>query len=139
MNPSSQRTIRIAASIASIFSPFRNGCNLAPAPAGAKKTSYVSSFTKRLPDINLEERVVVVVMAPGEVLLLLAAIRSIEVTIVAVLVGEVLTISAIFVVVPGVVVFALFIVIALFLVIFVVSSRCDRSDQSGGQCERAQN
>ena len=78
-------------------------------------------------------------MAPAEILLLLTVLLSIEITIVAVLLPKILAVSTIFVVVPGVVVFALFIVVALFLVISVVSLRCDRSDQYGAQCERAQN
>jgi len=76
-------------------------------------------------------------VAPREVLLLLALVQPIEVAIVAVLLRQILPVSTIFVTVPGMVIFAILIVVAFFLVISVVSSRCDRSDQGGAQCERA--
>jgi hypothetical protein len=92
-----------------------------------------------LPNFKLEERVIWVRMPPPEILLLLGAVRSIEITIIAVLLPKILAVSAIFVVVPGVIVFAVSIVVALFLVISVVSSRCDRSDEGSAQYECGQN
>jgi hypothetical protein len=64
-------------------------------------------------------------VAPREVLLLLATVRSIEIAIVAVLLPKILAVRAILIVVPGVVVFAVSIVVPLF--VMVVSSRYHRN------------
>ena len=68
-------------------------------------------------------------VAPGEVSLLLATVLSAEVAIVAVLLHEILAVSTIFISVPGVVVLAVAVVVAL--VVMVVSSRSDWSYESG--------
>ena len=81
-----------------------------------------------LSNFKLEERVIWVGMSPPEILLLLGAVRSIEITIIAVLLRKILAVSAIFVVVPSVVVATGTIVVAPFLMVSVVGSRHDRSD-----------
>ena len=96
-------------------------------------------YAKSLPNLDLEERVIGMRMTPREVLLLLILLHFIECTIILMLLLEIGPVGAIFVVVPGVVVFAFFIVVALVLVISVVSSRCDGSDERGAQYERTQN
>ena len=78
-------------------------------------------------------------MAPREVLLLFAALRAVEITIVAVLLPEILAVSTIFVVVPGVVIVAFFIVITFFMVVSVVRSRYRWNDKSSAYNECAQN
>jgi hypothetical protein len=69
--------------------------------------------------------------------LLLAMLRFIEITIVAVLVRKVLAVSTIFIGVPSVVVVTAFVVVALFLMGFAVITRYGGSDQGGAQYERA--
>ena len=67
-------------------------------------------------------------MAPLEILLLPAAIDTIEVTIVPMLLLEIRAVSVIFVAVPRVIIVAVSIVVAFFLVIPIISSRYDRTD-----------
>jgi membrane protein implicated in regulation of membrane protease activity len=92
-----------------------------------------------LPNIKSEDHVIGVAVAPLKVFLLLAAFLSIELTIIAVLILEIVAVSAVFIAIPGVVVAAVSIAVAPFVVVSVVRSRYDRSDQSGAQCERGQN
>jgi hypothetical protein len=93
--------------------------------AGQGEADFAAPLPEGLPDLNLEERVIWVRMAPREVLLLLATVCSIEIAIVAVLLPKILAVSTIFIVIPGVVVLAVTIVIALF--VMVVSSRYHRN------------
>src|SRR5271165_443425 len=77
-------------------------------------------------------------MAPFEVLLLLASIDPIKLAIVPMLLLEIGAVSVILVAVPRMVVVALSIVVAFFVVI-VLGSRYGRTDQGGAQHERSQN
>jgi hypothetical protein len=90
-------------------------------------------------DLNFEERVVGVFMAPLEVLLLLAPLHLIEVPVVSLLLLEIGAVSTIFVVVPRMVVAGISIVIAFFVMVAVVSSSGDRANQSGAHHQCAQN
>jgi hypothetical protein len=101
--------------------------------AGQGEADFAAPLPEGLPDLNLEERVIWVRMAPRDVLLLLATVCSIEIAIVAVLLAEILPVRAILIVVPSVVIFALSIVVALFVMISVVSSRGNWSYERGAQ------
>jgi hypothetical protein len=93
--------------------------------AGLDEADFAAPLPEGLPNLNLEERVIWVRMAPREVLLLLATVGSIEIAIVAVLLPKILAVSTIFIVIPGVVVLAVPIVVPLF--VMVVSSRYHRN------------
>ena len=84
-----------------------------------------------LPDFDFEERIVGVLMAPREVLLLLAPVHFIELTILLVLLRDIAAVSTIFVAVPRMVVLAALVVVPLFL--RGSSSRYDRTNQGGAQ------
>jgi hypothetical protein len=94
---------------------------------------------KRLSNLNVDDCVIGVCMAPLEILLLLAPIDTIEVTIVPMLLLKIGAVSMIFVVVPGVIIVAVSIVVAFFVVVSIIRSRYDRTDQGGAQHESAQN
>jgi hypothetical protein len=91
-------------------------------------------------NLNFEERVVGVLMAPREVLLLLGPLHSIEITIFPLLLLEICAVSTIFVAVPRMVILAAAIVVAFFVMVCVVRSSHDRADRHrGAQYQRAQN
>lgn len=94
---------------------------------------------KRLSNFNFEEQAIGVFMAPLEILLLLAPINLIEITIALMLLLEIRTVSTIFAAVPRMVVVAVSIVVAFFLVIFVPGPHYRGTDQAGAQHERAKN
>jgi hypothetical protein len=75
--------------------------------------------------------------SPREVLLLLAPVRSVEITILLVLLREIAAVSTIFVVVPRMIVLAALIVVTFFLRGFGL--RYHGTDQCGAQRQRAQN
>ena len=77
-------------------------------------------------------------MAPSEVLLLFTPPHSVKITVVAMPFSEIRAVCPILAVVPRMVVVALPIVVASF-VIPVVSSRYGRTDQGSAQNQRAQN
>src|SRR5690348_12598566 len=77
-------------------------------------------------------------MAPLEVLLLLASLHFIEMTLIPMLILDVGAVSTILIVVPGMVVAGIAIVVALFVMVSVFSSRCDGNDQGGAERQRAQ-
>jgi hypothetical protein len=97
------------------------------------------SQVSRLVNVNSEERVIRVLMAPPEVLPSLVTLHSSEITILPVLLLKICSVGTIFVAVPSVVVVAVAIIVASFLLVPVLGPRYDRSDQSGAQYERAQN
>lgn len=94
---------------------------------------------KQLSNFHFDERVIGVGMTPLEVLLLLASVDPVELAIVPMLLLEIGAVSMIFVAVPRMVVVAVSIVVAFFVVISVIGSRYDRSDQGGAQHECTQN
>jgi hypothetical protein len=89
-----------------------------------------------LSNINLEERVIGMAVAPSEVFLPLAAIQSVELPIVAMLLTQVKPVSAIFVAVVDVIVAAIPIVVPLFMV--VVRPR-HRNQERGTQQQPTEN
>jgi len=102
---------------------------------GASASDQVSP----LPNLNFEECVIGMLMAPGKVLLLLGPLYFIEITIIPMLFLEIGAVRTIFVVIPCMVVLTASIVVASFLMVCVVSPRNDRTDHGGAQHQRAQN
>jgi len=113
---------------------FDSSCLLAqpPAPLPAWQTK-VHTARDSLSDLNLEECVIWVFMAPPEVLPLLVALHSVEIAIIPVLLLKIYPVGPIFIAVPLMIVTGVSIVVAPVLVISVVSSRYDRSDEGGAQ------
>ena len=74
-----------------------------------------------LPNLNFKERAIGVLMAPTEVVLLLAVILSMELAVMAMALAKISAISAIFVSIPRMVVVATFVVVASFMMVAVVS------------------
>jgi hypothetical protein len=89
-----------------------------------------------LSNINLEERVIGMVVAPSEIFLPLMAIYSVELPIVAMPLTQVKPVSAIFVAIVDVIVPAIPIVVTLFMV--VVRPR-HRDQEGGAKQESAEN
>ena len=109
------------------------------AAPGAGLIAGAASQASPLANLNLEERVIGVFMTPPEVLLLLAPIHSVEIAIIPMLLLDIGVVSTIFVGVPGVVIAAAFIVIALFMTVSVVRSRDGSTDQGGAEHQSTQN
>jgi len=91
-----------------------------------------------LPNFNFEERGIGVLMTPVEVLLLLAAIHSVEIAIILMVLLKIGAVSTVFIIVPRVIVFAVAIVVPFFLMVSVLSSPGYRSHQRSAQYERTQ-
>jgi len=88
---------------------------------------------RKLSDLNPEERVIRVFMAPPEVLPLPVTVHSVEFKILPVLLLKICPVGTIFVVVPLMIVTGVLIVIAPFVAVSVVVSRCEWSDEGGAQ------
>jgi len=107
--------------------------------ASAGLIAGASGRTPSLVDLNFEECVIGVFVAPLEVLLLLGPLHFIEIPIIPMLFLEIGAVSAIFVVIPCMVVLAASIVVAFFLMVYVVSPHYDWAEHGGAQHQRAQN
>jgi hypothetical protein len=113
--------------------------SLDPAGGSAGLIAGASGRTPSLVDLNFEECVIGVFVAPLEVLLLLGPLHFIEIPIIPMLFLEIGAVSAIFVVIPCMVVLAASIVVAFFLMVCVVSPHYDWAEHGGAQHQRAQN
>jgi hypothetical protein len=86
---------------------------------------------------DFEERVIGVLMAPVEVLLLLILVDFVEIAILLVLLRDIAVVSTIFVAIPRMVILAAFVVVSLFL--RGSGLRYDGTDQCGAQHQCTQN
>jgi hypothetical protein len=86
---------------------------------------------------DFEERIIGVLMAPVEVLLLLILVDFVEIAILLVLLRDIAVVSTIFVAIPRMVILAAFVVVPLFL--RGSGLRYDGTDQCGAQHQCTQN